>query len=126
MVRQVQYCRYSGLRRRARRKARQAAPARESGRAASGVAVALRPRPRGDRGRQTARQGTGRDLGGEPTLPEALWPLTGSDVKALVGPRMKEARGGKPVSDQLRHASPCEPGRARAPGREAARKIKGR
>ena len=35
-----------GLRRRARRKARQAAPARESGRAASGVAVALRPRPR--------------------------------------------------------------------------------
>src|ERR1700722_15387710 len=53
-------------------KARQAAPARESGRAASGVAVALRPRPRGDRRRQTARQGTRRDLGGEPTLPEAL------------------------------------------------------
>src|SRR6202030_285157 len=45
---------------------------RESGRAASGVAVALRPRPRGDRRRQTARQGTGRGLGGEPALPEAL------------------------------------------------------
>ena len=32
-----------------------------------------------------------------------------SDVNALVGPRMKDDRRGKPVSDQLRHAFPCEP-----------------
>src|SRR6202048_3836290 len=36
---------------------------------------------------------------------------------------MKDARRGKPVSDQLRHAFPCEPGRAR-PGARRLGKSK--
>ena len=35
--------------------------------------------------------------------------------KRFVGPRMKDARRGKPVSDQLRHAFPCEPAFLAAP-----------
>src|ERR1700738_855938 len=46
-----------------------------------------------------------------------------SDVKALVGPRMKDARRGKPVSDQLRHAFPCEPSFLAAPPERAPPEI---
>src|SRR5258706_496891 len=46
-----------------------------------------------------------------------------ASVKAPVGPRRKEARRGKPVGDQLRHAFPCEPIFLTAPPKRSSPEI---
>src|SRR5260370_16643516 len=46
-----------------------------------------------------------------------------SDVKAIVRPRMKDTRRGKPVGDQFRHAFPCEPIFLTAPPKRSSPEI---